>query len=354
MRVLINRTDAIGDCLLTTPIARFIKSKRSEAYIGFIVSPRSGELINLCEGVDEVHILDPHWGLFKKWSFLFKLFWRFKADAFFHLGGSFLPSFFAFLFLTPFRGGLKSRPLSFLLLNKGMRQSRRLVEKHESLYNIDVAGPLVGNYQNEDLLHFAPKINLNNSMVDKGLEGLNEGSSKPFILIHPGMSGHTLNWPSENYGKLIVKLFDHFRDKYQIVVSFTPSDHPYLMGLKEELKEFPDVSKKVQFFDGSKEGLVHFTHLMGQASLLIAPSTGTTHMANALGVPQIAFYSPIKVQSQKRWGPYIRGENVIVHEPAVEVFQEKGLAEEEELYAQSMAKIPVDEVFYSCLKILKE
>jgi ADP-heptose:LPS heptosyltransferase len=45
--------------------------------------------------------------------------------------------------------------------------------------------------------------------------------------------------------------------------------------------------------------------LISQSIVFIGPSTGPTHIANAVSTPLISFYPPIKVQSARRWGPYL-------------------------------------------------
>ncbi len=47
-------------------------------------------------------------------------------------------------------------------------------------------------------------------------------------------------------------------------------------------------------------------NLISNASLFIGPSTGPTHIANALGIHTISIYSPIKVQSALRWSPFFK------------------------------------------------
>ena len=45
--------------------------------------------------------------------------------------------------------------------------------------------------------------------------------------------------------------------------------------------------------------------LIHLSDLFIGPSTGPTHLANAVGTEIISFYPPVQVQSTRRWGPYL-------------------------------------------------
>ena len=256
MNVLINRTDAIGDCLLSTPLARLLKEKHPEAYITFLVSPRAGELISLCEGVDEVAIYDPKWSFLKKASFLKRLLASKKWTHYFHLGGSFLPTSFAFLKGIKKRGGLRSKFFSFLFLNKGIRQSRSTVVMHESEYNMALAEPFFIQFNYQKRNNYQPLLRVTSQEASDELKASGLPTLKKLIFIHPGMSGHTLNWSSRNYGRLIDRLFQKLGDEYHFVVSFTPSDGPYLEGLKDYLSQNSHLENNVTFYDGSEKGLV--------------------------------------------------------------------------------------------------
>jgi heptosyltransferase-3 len=358
MNILINRTDAIGDCLLSTPLARLLKARvkedsGQEVQVSFLVSPRAGELIKLCEGVDQVFIYDPNWSFLKRWRFLSQVFKEVSPKSYFHLGGSFLPSFFAFLKKVPFRGGLRSKFFSFLFLNKGVRQSRSAVVMHESEYNMALAQPLNVHYSGHLRNSFRPILKVDSEKALEVRKTLGLDLKKKLFIFHPGMSGHTLNWSSRNYGRLIDRLYQKYGDIAQYVVSYTPSDGPYLEGLKDYLSQRPIIKEKVIFFDGSKEGLIHYTHLLKTCDLFVGPSTGTTHMANALDVPQVALYSPIKVQSTLRWGPYHLGDKVRVLVPDVVCGEVKRCAGASCPYYECMAKIEVAQAFDACVSVLE-
>ncbi|MCF8060589.1 MAG: glycosyltransferase family 9 protein [Bacteriovoracaceae bacterium] len=354
MNILINRTDAIGDTLLSTPLARLIKDKEKSAHITFLVSPRSGDLINLCVGVDEVLIYDPAWPLFKKITFLKSIFENSKWDSYFHLGGSFLPSFFAFFFRVKNRGGLRSKIFSFLFLNKGVRQSRSTVVMHECEYNMALAAPFNYHFSGRHLDKYRPTLKIDSSLAQSIRKEELIPIDKKIIIVHPGMSGHTLNWSSRNYGRLLHRLYNKFGDDFYYLVSFTPSDEPYLMGLRDYVSQDSQLNKSVHFFDGSKKGLIHYAHLLSQANLFIGPSTGTTHMANAMNIPLVALYSPIKVQSSLRWGPYKNDDMVEVLVPDVVCGEINSCAGASCPYYECMSKIEVQEVYKACSGLIEK
>lgn len=352
MKVLINRTDAIGDCLLSTPLARLIKDKVEGARVIFLVSPRSGELLKISSGIDEVYVYDPSWSLFKRLSFVRDVISKESPDHFIHLGGKVLPIFAAWTKKIPFRGGLKSKIATFLFLNKGIRQSRRLVTMHESDYNLEIAQSLGISSSGSRPPQYAPVLNVDSQKATNYRNELGVKDDEKLIVIHPGMSGHTLNWSSRNYGRLIKRLIETEGINFKVFVTYTPSDGPYLEGLKDFLSKNNSIEEQVTFFDGSIKGLLDFTIFLKGADLFIGPSTGTTHMANALGVPQVSIYSPIKVQSNHRWGPYHQNDSSKVIIPDVVCGESTTCAGASCPYYECMSKIEVEEVYRCALEIV--
>ncbi len=347
MKILINRTDAIGDTLLSIPLGRLIKYFHPEAQLALIVSPRSSELIPLCVGVDHVFTLNTKASRKNKWQQCREFFAEYTPDYYFHMGGDFTPSAYAFFKGIKFRGGLVSKVPSFILLNQGVRQSRSHGDKHESEFNMDLAAPMGIHWdqlmRNQHSQELAPVFKLDSKRRQEICEERFSFAGKKLIFIHPGMSGHTLNWPNSHYGQLANRLHHEFGETHKIVVSFTPGDLSYVDGMKEAMDG--QALEETYFFDGSLKGLVDFTYALSLADLFIGPSTGTTHMANALRLKQVALYSPIKVQSEKRWGPFYRDSKVVVFSPRENDIETLGIE-------QSMHSISVDEVFESCRRLI--
>ncbi len=333
MNVLINRTDAIGDTLLTMPMAAAVKKKFPHSKIIFIVSKKVAPLLWHHPYIDDFLIFPQQCG-----SFIKKMA-SFKADVYFHCGGSFFPSIAALILKIPFRGGLKSRWPSFLLLNKGVRQSRSKSGKHESEYNLELLTPLGIKISSLEREYYAPSIGLTKEEKTLFLEDFKNELQKngfswgpPMIFIHPGITGHSLGWPAENYAKLVEKIEHKHPQKFLFIISYTPQDMPYL----------PSFNSKVFFFNGSKKGLRHYLAALSEASLIVASSTGNTHMANVFGIPQIAFYSPLPSQCSRRWGPFYQKDNVAIMRPSLTYPID-----------ECMSSITVDSVYQKVLQLLQ-
>jgi heptosyltransferase III len=361
MKVLISRTDAIGDTLLTLPMVKLIKSVFPEAKVAFLVTPQVSPLLELVEDIDAHWVFSPSWSPWKKFLTLRRIFKEFGPSHFFFVGGSHWPSFYAFLKRTLVRSGLKSKWASFLFLNQGIRQSRSIVTMHESEYNLGLLETMGITYKPSERERYRIFFKTHHQVlteVKKELEKRcqKEGIDfqKEIVIIHPGMTGHTLNWSGRNYGRLIARLEAAFPDRFLFVVSYTPSDEEYLVGAKDYINNhWPHAySPSVLFINGKDKGLVHYVHLVSMSSLFIGPSTGTTHIANSLNIPQVGLYSPIKVQSALRWGPFHRGDKVSVLVPEVVCGEQFKCAERSCPYFECMAKIEVDDVVQACQNVL--
>lgn len=341
MKIVINRSDAIGDTILTIPMANVLKNKFPDSHITFIISKKCTALLIDHPTIDNFWVLDHKKTWPRRLFSLLKLFLSLKPDTYFHVGGGHLPSLAAWLKRVKFRGGLKSKWQTFFLLNRGVRQKRSMVEMHESDYNINLLKPLEIKYDYNQREQFKPTVNLKEYNELDSMFG-----EKELVFVHPGMTGHTLNWPSRNYARFISRLENIYPDRFTYVVSHTPEDARFMETITNELEKDENlhVKDKVVYFDGSLKGLEHYMFVLSKAALFVGPSTGTTHIANMLGIKLIALYSPIKVQSALRWGPYTRDNKTKIIVPNVVCGEQFFCNSTICPYHECMSLIEVDEV----------
>ncbi len=356
MRILINRTDAIGDNILTMPMAEAIKKKYPDAEIAILTSFICRDIYKNHPFIDKVYFLNKKESYPRKLRKCFQVFSDFKPTHYFYAGGSQTPNFVAWVKRVPFRGGIRSRLGTFFTLNMGVRQRRSQVSAHEIEYNNELLSAMP-DFKNIDFQMLTPKINISfdnkyiksfhDRLIEKKLD-----PSRDYIVIHPGMTGHTLNWPSTSYAELIKRLNLKYPDQYNYIISHTPSDNRYLIDIKEAVKDDKKLQESVFFFDGSIEGLEGYMNVLSKARAFLGPSTGTTHLAAILKVPLISIYSPIKAQSSMRWSPVGEGHIDVVN-PEVICGEEVKCAKEACPYYPCMDKIEVEDIAYKFQKILE-
>ena len=319
MNILINRTDAIGDTILTMPLAQLFKESIPNCSVYFLVHPRVTDLFINQTWIDGVWTWDKKLPLISRLKKLKEDLKNNKINYYVYVGGDHWPSFLSFCLRVAWRGGIKSRLPSFLWLNHGVRQRRSEALFHETEYNFTLISELLKKQQIN--LESLRPIQLTAEEKFQGNNFLTQflkSSFKNIVIIHPGMTGHTLNWPIENYAQLILDLAKSLLKDDFILLSFTPSDEVlYINPLRAILAQHQEILKyKVIFFDGSQMGLRHSLKVFSQAKLFIGPSTGTVHMASCLGVTTIALYSPIRVQSAKRWAPLNHNSESVIFAPS--------------------------------------
>ncbi len=203
-----------------------------------------------------------------------------------------------FLARIPVRAGRRSQWYSFLLLNRGLRQKRSLSEKNELSYNAELVEKTL------KLKPESPLIGLKLTPSPKAAEVLKSFglTSHGYIVIHPGMGGSALNWPTENYRKLIETLLERGE---KVALTGTPADHAYTEPLR-------DLQPRLHWLAGKLSG-PELLDVLSEAKWVLAPSTGVVHLAASLGTLTFGIYSPIKAESSLRWGPV--GERVHILEP---------------------------------------
>ncbi|MCP4294149.1 MAG: glycosyltransferase family 9 protein [Proteobacteria bacterium] len=120
------------------------------------------------------------------------------------------------------------------------------------------------------------------------------------VVLHAGMQGSALNWSTESYCQLLASLLSA---GHQVI----------LTGASDEEKE-TNKNMILKLTNAEREHVLDLSNqlslrelaiLTQLADLFIGPSTGPTHIANAAGTPLISFYPKIQVQSQKRWEPFM-------------------------------------------------
>ncbi len=196
---------------------------------------------------------------------------------------------------VPKRIGNHSQWHSFVFFTQGLRQKRHQSTLHEAEYNQQVIEKLLQQKTTP-----LPHLQLTLSKINQENENsLNKYNLKPqsYIVIHPGMGGSALNWPTLHYVQLIEQLIQTDR----VVITGTHSDNPWLSPIQEKLTLNSTVNN-LQWLN-TKLSSSELLTVLSQAKVVIAPSTGVAHLAASLGTPTIGLYPLTPTQSPTRWSP---------------------------------------------------
>jgi heptosyltransferase-3 len=296
MKVLISRTDRIGDVILSLPLAEILKEHHPDSEIYYLLADTTKELVKNHPSVDKVIILNGHGftGNVTKlkdehFDIVLLLFPTFSLSLMFFLAG------------IPKRVGTGYRWYSFLL-NQKQYEHRRPSEKHELEYNIDLLKRLgIHTTTRKPRLYISPDERESAKQFLK-----NNGVTKNhFIVVHHGSGGSTLTWPLDHFKNLVVQLTEH--TDYAIVLTGTKEERETAEYIKE------GIEGSIMNISG-KTDLRQLISIISLASMFIGNSTGPMHIAAAVDTPVVAFFPPSRVNRKTRWGPLC---DSLIFEPPV-------------------------------------
>jgi heptosyltransferase-3 len=302
-RILVVRSDKIGDVVLTTPAIAALRKRYPKARITGVASSVAADVYRSNPHLDAHIILDPaiYSGFLGFWRLVRRL--RTEKAQVVVVFQAFMPVGLAVLFSgARYRIGPLSKWWSWLCYNYGRRQNRSAVEMHEADYNIQLLrelGITVADTWEKTTLGVSEdaRREATRFFVEKGL-------SKRFktVALHPGMAGSALNWPEGHY----INLGRRLLRRYNVLVTGGPGEGALVervfQGIARMQSYNPD-SPTFSKYVGEK-GLSETIAIFDQCDGVVAPSTGPMHLAVALGKLVVTVFPPIKVQSAVRWGPY--------------------------------------------------
>ena len=280
MKILVIRTDRIGDLILSIPVVRAIKSVYPDVGLGFLSFEIPGQLIS------EIKELDYKYFLKSNYSNYSEILNEIRKENFTHAICLFVDRKASWIPLDakiPNRIGPYSKALSLIKFNNGMIQKRSCSIKNEAEYNLSLLKKIGITYKTLPLEAIKPQLEIT---CDNSIS-----LPDTFIAIHPGMGGSALNLSNETYID-VAKLLS---DKENIIFTFGPGEEVLYNKFKKHFRK--DQLK-------SNISLKTLCGIYQKAKLYIGASTGPTHIAAAVGTKTFAIYSPIKVQSCVRWGPW--------------------------------------------------
>ena len=336
-KILIVRTDRIGDVVLSLPLAEIIKKKYPQSKVSYFLREYTSPLLEQNPFIDEVLIADESEGqiLFNKNLEKIK---SNKFDTCIVVNPTFKISLMMFLAGIKHRIGTGYRWYS-ILFNEKVFEHRKYAEKHELEYNIRLLNKI--GIQKSDIpgeIQFHLYVSKESSeKISKLLNenGFKEGNK--LVIIHPGSGGSSVDLPKEK----LIELTRRISELKNVTIVITGNNNEI-----ELCKEF-EVNGSVINFAG-KLDISLLKALIKKADLFIANSTGPLHIAAAFGIYVIGFYSKILSCSEKRWGPYT--ENKTVFTPTINC---SNCTRQQCEKLQCMNSIDIGRVFEQTKSVLK-
>ncbi len=296
-KILLSRTDAIGDLILTLPMADLIKRCLSESQVIILGRNYTAPIVAAATAPDG----------FLDWSELEKLsdneivtfLQKYGFDAVIHVFPNKRIARLARKAGIPLRIGTSRRIYHHWTCNRKIKLSRRNSELHESQLNIKLLAGLGVSTEVEFLeLQNLGRLSAKASLP-KNLEELLSGE-KPRVVLHPKSKGSAREWDIQNYSLLAEMLSSN---GFEVFITGTDSEGQLIQEeLGHKIRYAHDMSGTMT--------LPELITFISRCNALVAASTGPLHIASALGVHAVGIYPPIRPMHPGRWAP--TGRNVTV------------------------------------------
>lgn len=287
MNILVVRTDKLGDFITALPTLYALKQHNPKNRIFACVAPLNRELAEACDFIDGVIVDEggPVWKLALKLK-------KAKIDASVTLFSNTRVALAQFLVRIPVRIAPATK-VAQLFYTRRVKQRRSQVRMAEYEYNLALAQSL---FPDIDLSFRKPLLRFGEAEIEKAYRRFCEryGITKPVVAFHPGFGGSSdANWTLDEYVELAKVAAEH--PGVQAVMTFGPGEEELCRESIEKCEGLDVI------FYNSKEGIVAFAALLASFKLFVSTSTGTYHLAAAVGTPTMTFFADSLFASVKRW-----------------------------------------------------
>ena len=296
-RILVSRTDKIGDLILSIPSFFMVKKMYPNAELVVIVGKYNVDIVKNLPYIDRIVIIDEY----TKAELLEKIAY-FKADVFIALYNDSYVASLARASKAKIRIGPISKLSSFFTYNKGVLQKRSLSVKNEGQYNLDLVAKL-------DKKRFTMLYELNTKLI---LTDENKKVADAYfkensirgkcLVVNPFIGGSAKNITDEQYVSILKKVKEKMPGLNIIITS-------HMSDEERTEKLCKNIGKEKVFAFSNGASILNTASIIDRTDVYLGASTGPTHIAGALAKNIVAIYPHKKTQSPTRWG-VLGGSNV--------------------------------------------
>lgn len=286
--IVISRTDAIGDVVLTLPMAQILKELYKDVYISFIGKNYTLPILECCTYIDEV-VLENDF-ISGKWQP------NIKPDAIIFVKPEREIAKFAKKRGIKLRVGTSHRLFHFLYANKLINFSRKKSDLHEMELNFKLLKPFTSvKFKKEDMVN---QYGLQAPAISENVKGiLRKTVNHTPIILHPKSRGSAREWPLEAYIEL-TKEISKIDPSIIFLITGTEAEGQLIRAENQALLFQPNTIDLT-----GQLTLTEFISLISEANGLVACSTGPLHIASALGINALGLYPPTRPMHPGRWAP---------------------------------------------------
>ncbi|KPK98391.1 MAG: hypothetical protein AMJ95_04415 [Omnitrophica WOR_2 bacterium SM23_72] len=292
-RILIVRTDRIGDVVLSTPVIRALREAYPASFIAMMVSPYTKDMVEGNPYLDETILYDKdarHKSWWSSMQFAATLKKK-KFDLALVLHPTNRVHLITFFAGIPRRIGF-NRKFGFLLTDR-IPHEKQFGEKHESEYNLDFVRFIGIEPRSKSL--FVPISKDCKQWADELLSQAGIKKTDRLLVIHPGASCPSKIWPNDRFAEVADRLIEKYGFKVFIVA-----------GQKDKVLSQQVVNRMhhAAVNLAGEISLSQLTSLLRRSHLFISNDSGPVHIASALDLPLISILARNEPGlSPRRWGP---------------------------------------------------
>ncbi|MCA9230523.1 MAG: glycosyltransferase family 9 protein [Planctomycetales bacterium] len=322
---------AIGDAIMTMPLACALREHYPNAFITWIAEPGAGAVLKGHASIDELVVLPKRW--LKSPRTVWQLRERLHAlqiEVAIDPQSLSKSAIAAWLTGARRRIGFKSprgRELSLALNNvrHKLEQTHVVDTQLELLRYLDIENPQVR--------FDVPRDTEAERSVDQFFKAA--GLCEPFITINPGAGWGSKQWPADRFGEVAGRLWG--KHGIRSLVVWAGGEE------RARAREIAAVAGDHAVVSPSTS-LPQLAGVLRLTSMLVSADTGPAHLAAAVGTPVVGLFGPTLPEVT---GPY--GDQHI----AIQAFHQSGRAVKRRRTPNTaMLAITVDQVCLACEQVL--
>jgi len=293
-KILVLRPDRLGDVILTLPVVRNLHKSFPHASITYLCTKYTSQILESYSLISNLIIYErenEHKG-FKKILNLAKKLREYNFDLAVHLLPRYPLALATYLAQIKYTIGTGFRWYSFIFTHR-QYDHRKYNLYHEAEYNLRLLRKLgIDSNYNSDVYSYIKFPKTVAESVQKIIT--NKLSGRPYIILHPGSGGSSINWPLTNFIRL-TKLLNGW-GKFEVCVTGVVAEEEFLENFYQSDAKFINL---VGEFD-----LNELAEFLRSGKLFISNSTGPLHLAVATGTKVLGLYPNSPGLGPGRWGPF--------------------------------------------------
>ncbi len=290
MRILISRLSAVGDCILTMPVACAIRRAIPEAHISWLVQKGPSSLIEPHECVDETVVVPRGWlkslsEIRRVRSALRQLNCDWVIDAQSLTKSAVAPWLARISDRAAFAPPQGRELAPWLATHKIVRTADHVVDAYLQLLR-----PL--GIEGDEVEFRVPRPSNVQSRVDQWQR--KQRLPDNYILMNPGAGWDSKIWPWERYGQLARRI-EHQYGIRTVVVWAGPREEVWAHQIVE-LSESAAVMAPAT-------SLLELAEVSRRATMFVGSDTGPLHLAAAVGTRCVGLYGTTQPSDCGPYGP---------------------------------------------------